>query len=47
MRKRGWHDEADGTTQELEHYKAQSGLSARTDLLTLFDYYEVDEGRRK
>jgi hypothetical protein len=47
MRKRGWRDEADGTTKELEHYKAQSGLSHRHDLLTLFDYYEVDEGRKK
>jgi len=46
MRKRGWRDEADGTTEELERYKAQSGLSHRHDLLTLFDYYEVDEGRK-
>ena len=41
-----WHDEEDGTTAELEHYKAQSGLSDRQDLLTLFDYYEVDEHRK-
>jgi hypothetical protein len=47
MRKRGWRDEEDGTTAELEHYKAQSGLSHRKDILTLFDYYEVDEGRRR
>jgi hypothetical protein len=47
MRKRGWRDEEDGTTQELNEYKAQSGLSQRADLLTFFDYYEVDEGRRK
>ena len=47
MSKRGWRDEADGTTKELEHYKGQSGLSHRHDLLTLFDYYEVDEGRKK
>jgi len=46
MRKRGWRDEGDGVTQELENYKAQSGHSARTDLLTFFDYYEVDEGRK-
>ncbi len=46
LRKRGWHDEADGSTQELENYKAQSGLAHRTDLATFFDYYEVDEGRR-
>lgn len=47
MCKRGWRDEDAGTTQELERYKAQSGLSARSDILTFFDYYEVDEGRRK
>jgi Domain of unknown function (DUF5069) len=47
MRKRGWRDEADGTTGELEKYKAQSGLGQRKDLETFFDYYEVDEGRRK
>ncbi len=47
MRKRGWRDEEDDTSKELERYKAQSGLSARTDILTFFDYYEVDEGRRK
>lgn len=45
MLKRGWRDEDDGSTQELEAYKAESGLSHRTDLLTFFDYYEVDEGR--
>ncbi len=47
MRKRGWRDETDGTTEELERYKSQSGLAHRHDLLTLFDYYEVDEGRKK
>jgi len=45
LRKRGWRDEEDGTTEELERYKAQSGLSHRHDLTTFFDYYEVDEGR--
>lgn len=47
MRKRGWKDEDDGSTQELEKYKAGSGLAHREDITTLFDYYEVDEGRRK
>jgi hypothetical protein len=47
LRKRGWRDEEDGTTEELERYKAQSGFADRTDILTLFDYYEVDEGRRQ
>lgn len=46
MEKRGWRDEDDGSTQELEAYKAGSGLAHRTDLMTFFDYYEVDEGRR-
>ena len=46
LRKRGWRDEEDGTTEELKRYKAQSGLSHRDDLLTFFDYYEVDEGRK-
>lgn len=40
--KRGWRDEA---TVNLEKNKADSGLAHRTDLLTFFDYYEVDEGR--
>lgn len=47
LRKRGWRDEADGATKELEDYKAGSGLSHRKDLVTFFDYYEVDEGRRR
>ena len=46
MLKRGWRDEDDGSTQELEAYKAGSGLAHRADLLTFFDYYEADEGRR-
>lgn len=40
--KRGWRDDA---TPTLEAQKAESGLGHRTDLLTFFDYYEVDEGR--
>jgi gluconokinase len=40
--KRGWRDDA---TVTLEKNKADSGLAHRTDLLTFFDYYEVDEGR--
>jgi Domain of unknown function (DUF5069) len=46
MLKRGWRDEDDGSTQELERYKSSSGLSHRQDILTFFDYYEVDEGRK-
>lgn len=40
--KRGWRDDA---TAALEKNKADSGLAHRKDLLTFFDYYEVDEGR--
>ena len=43
LTKRGWRDEA---TPGLEKNKADSGLAHRTDLLTYFDYYEVDEGRK-
>ncbi len=46
LTKRGWHDEDDGSTQELEGYKAADGLAHRTDIVTYFDYYDVDEGRR-
>ena len=46
MLKRGWRDEDDGSIQELERYKASSGLAHRSDIHTFFDYYEVDEGRK-
>ncbi len=41
--KRGWRDSA---TDLLEKFKAESGLSTRSDLQTLFEYWEVDEGRK-
>ena len=40
--KRGWRDDA---TPALERDKAASGLAHRADIMTFFDYYEVDEGR--
>jgi gluconokinase len=46
MLKRGWRDEDDGSTQELERYKQESELGQRIDILTFFDFYEVDEGRK-
>jgi hypothetical protein len=46
MRKRGWRDEADGGTRGLEKYKAESGMSDRKDLVTYFDFYDAEEGRR-
>lgn len=42
--KRGWRDDA---VESLAKYKAGSGLGHRDDLLTFFDYYEVDEDRAK
>jgi hypothetical protein len=40
--KRGWRDE---TTAALEADKAKSDLAHRRDIVTFFDFYEVDEGR--
>lgn len=45
MIKRGWRD-TDAPPGALEAYKQQYGLGHRTDILTYFDFYEVDEGRR-
>ena len=42
MTKRGWRDEAE---QPLNDQKAASGLSHRGELVTFFDYFDVDEGR--
>jgi hypothetical protein len=42
MRKRGWQDEG---TEMLERQKRESGLAKRDDILTMFDYIDVDEGR--
>jgi hypothetical protein len=41
--KRGWRDSA---TEVLGKFKAESGLTSRDDLQTLFEYWEVDEGRK-
>ena len=43
MRKRGWNDEG---TEMLERRKRESGLANRDDIQTMFDYIDVDEGRR-
>jgi hypothetical protein len=45
LRKRGWRDD-DTTTKALQDSKAGSGLAHRSDIVTFFDFYEVDEGRR-
>jgi hypothetical protein len=39
----GWRDEA---SRRLEKYKAEGGLSHRTDIVTMMDYFEADEGRK-
>jgi hypothetical protein len=44
MTKRGWRDD---NTEELNRQKAESGLSDQSEIQTLFDYYEFDEGRSK
>ena len=41
--KRGWRDSA---SELLAKFKTESGLSHRDDLVTLFEYWEVDEGRK-
>ena len=41
--KRGWRDSA---SELLVKFKTESGLSHRDDLVTLFEYWEVDEGRK-
>lgn len=45
LRKRGWRDDAT-TTKALQEFKAGSGLTDRSDIVTFFDFYEVDEKRR-
>jgi Domain of unknown function (DUF5069) len=42
LRKRGWNDEA---TEIVERRKRESGLEDRTDIVTMFDYIDADEGR--
>jgi gluconokinase len=44
--KRGWRDEIDGGTEILEKHKAEADLKHRTDIVTFFDFYDVDEKRR-
>ena len=43
-RKRGWRDE-DGDSDFLANAKMAAGFAERGELLTLFDFYEHDEGR--
>ncbi|MGI9114698.1 MAG: DUF5069 domain-containing protein [Chthoniobacterales bacterium] len=42
MRKRGWNDEVTAT---LERRKGEAGLSERSEIQTMFDFIDADEGR--
>ncbi len=42
MRKRGWNDEV---TPTLQRRLKEGGFEARTDIQTMFDYIDLDEGR--
>ena len=44
MVKRGWRD-TDSPASELQDYKEKFGLGHRADILTYFDFFEIDEGR--
>lgn len=45
MTKRGWRD-SDNDAEGFEAYKKKHGLARRADILTFFDFFEVDEGRK-
>lgn len=42
MRKRGWNDDL---SDRLQQRLAEGGFTHRTDVQTLFDYIDLDEGR--
>ena len=42
MRKRGWNDEI---TETLARRKAESGMAERSEIQTMFNYIDADEGR--
>ncbi|MFT8131031.1 DUF5069 domain-containing protein [Salmonella enterica] len=44
MRKRGWKDPS---SPGVEADKRAAGLRTRTDIVTWFDLFDVDEQRRK
>jgi len=41
-KKLGWNDPA---SDHLRRFKRKSGLAEREDIVTMFDYFEADEGR--
>jgi hypothetical protein len=42
VRKKGWRDE---TSERLKQRLKESGFDDRTDIETMFDYFDLDEGR--
>lgn len=46
MTKRGWREMDPSVMAVLEEHKASAGLSGRHDIVTFFDFQEVDEGRK-
>lgn len=44
MRKVGWND---GVTETLERRKREGGCPERTDIQTIFDLIDLDEGRKQ
>lgn len=42
MRKRGWNDEV---TEFLTHRKKEAGMAGRSEIKTMFEFIDVDEGR--
>ena len=42
MRKRGWNDELSAT---LTRRKGEAGMAERSDIRTMFDFIDADEGR--
>lgn len=46
MTKRGWREDDLEVMETLQEFKSASGFSARDDIQTFFDYFDVDEKRR-
>jgi hypothetical protein len=46
MTKRGWRDENAEMPARLKRFKQENDLVARDDIETIFEFFEVDEGRR-
>ncbi len=45
MRKRGWRDD-DGGSEILLKRKLENRIAHRDDIASMFDYFDIDEGRR-